>query len=65
MTERRIDVQCPKCKFKFKVPLGEALMPVIEEESRGGWMHNDTRSSGKPRDAAAKDSDERNCTPSQ
>jgi hypothetical protein len=62
MTDRRIDVQCPKCKLRFKVPLGEALMPVIEGEIEHRLEEQRKEIIRETREAAAKDSDERNHT---
>ncbi len=62
MIDRRIDVQCPKCKFKFQMPVGEALTPLIDGEI--GRRLDEQRQDiiKKTRETAAKDSDERNHT---
>jgi hypothetical protein len=55
-----VDVVCPKCRHKFQLPLGEALTPLIdgEIERRLGQQREETIK--KAREAATKDSDERN-----
>jgi hypothetical protein len=62
MMDRHLGVQCPKCKFKFKVPLGEALIPVIEDEVERRFDEQRQEIVKNTREVAAKDSDDRNRT---
>jgi hypothetical protein len=62
MIDRHLGVQCPKCKFKFKVPVAEALMPVIEDEIERRLDEQRQEIVKNTRETVAKDSDERNRT---
>jgi hypothetical protein len=60
MIDRRVEVQCPKCKFKFQMPLGHALTPLIDGEIERRLDEQRQDIIKQTREAAAKDADERN-----
>jgi len=62
MVATSVDVVCPKCRHKFQLPLGDAVMPLIDAEIDLRWAEQRKEITKKARDAAAKDSDERNQT---
>jgi hypothetical protein len=62
MLATSIDVTCPKCRHKFQLPLGKALTPLIDGEIKRRLDEQRDEVIRKTREAAAKDSDERNQT---
>src|SRR5215469_16208642 len=62
MVATTVDVVCPKCSHKFQLPLGDALTPLIEGEIDRRLKQQQEDMIKKARDAATKDSDERNRT---
>src|ERR1700722_19265792 len=62
MVATSIDVLCPKCRHKFQLPLGKALTPLIDAEIDRRLAEQRQEITKKAREAAAKESDERNQT---
>src|ERR1700739_2892260 len=62
MLATSVDVVCPKCRHKFQLSLGKALTPLIVAEIERRWEAHGADVIRKTREAAAKDSDERNQT---
>ena len=62
MLATSVDVVCPQCRHKFQLSLGKALTPLIIAEIERRWEQEREEVVRKTREAAAKDSDERNQT---
>jgi hypothetical protein len=62
MLATSVDVVCPKCRHTFQLSIGKVLTPLILAEIERKWEAQRDEVIKKTRDAAAKDSDERNQT---
>ena len=60
MLATSVDVVCPRCRHKFQLSIGKVLTPLILAEIERKWEAQRDEVIKKTRDAAAKDSDERN-----
>lgn len=60
MKDAEINVQCPKCSFKFQIPVGTTMSPLIDTEVARRVEETTKELLDAARQGAQKESDERN-----